>query len=597
MIRYFLVFFILITSAYSAISQVYVSVKGKKGNNGGIDAPVPTLADALNICRINGTKSILIREGRYFNTHIILTNKDNGLKISNYKSENVVLYGGQLVKSPIIENGFAVVDIPGSKNRSWDFRMVLVNNQIRLSTRMPQSGEFKATNKWLVKSLPAKDGYWERQPQTKDLRVLRFNKELLNLHNLDLRNAEISILHYWDETYAGIESIDQNQGIINLSYNASRPIGSFSTGRNANNFVIYNVKGGLKQDGAWYLDRGLEKMSYNLMDSEESSKIEMIIPKYRNIIAFDRSGVSNITLSGLKMSAATNKLQNEYFAAKSIDAAISGSNVSDLYLNNIEVFHSGGSGIKLNGNNIKITNSKVHDIGGGGIYIIGINNLIKNCEIKRVGLLFASSVGVFCTGSNNILKQLSIHNTPYSGISGVGNNGRIDSCVITSAMSKMNDGAGIYVSGSKDVKITNNKIIGSGNLIKGIYFDELSSNGIAKNNTVVNASIPFHCHLANNILFEANYFISNKSITFSTPKSESIILKGNTFVSPAIKNYSKNNNLEITSFVDNSIFTTESVSENYILKFIKSAGSNSNKIENIKSLELNKKIAALSKEN
>jgi len=82
----------------NAQQVIYVATNGDNNNAGTCDKPVKTLQGAVNKTRENGAKTIWIRGGRYFFDQTVnLGSQDNGLTISGYKNEKVILDGGENV--------------------------------------------------------------------------------------------------------------------------------------------------------------------------------------------------------------------------------------------------------------------------------------------------------------------------------------------------------------------------------------------------------------------------------------------------------------------------------------------------------------------
>lgn len=510
-----------------AQNAVYVAKDGRDINVGTINSPVLSLHKAIEISRNLKCHKIIIREGRYFNNNVNLCRADSGLIIENYPDELPILYGGIIIRHWQKENIFIYTEIAGVKERRIDFRMILVNDSLRDISRLPANGYYSYQNRWNVKSLPSIAGWWERQPTQLELTNLIYNPKDLD-ENIDINNAEITVVHQWEESYFGIKQLDTTNHIISLSYPAVEPLGSF----NHTEYVIWNTKEGLLNPGMWYLDRSKERLYYWPKDGETIDNIEVIIPIHRQIFSFEK-GTSNITIRGLKLCATTNKLQNENFAAENIDAAISGNDIYNIKLEHLSFVNTGGSGIKLFGRNISISNSVFINIYGSGIFIGGEDIKVDNCHITDVGIKFRGSVGIRMVGRKNLIKNCFITNIPYSGICMSGILSTIMNCQITNAMMFYKDGAAIYCGHDTDIVVKNNKIIGCGNVLKytmGIYFDELACNCIAMNNIVMNTTIPIHCYMANNIQFIDNIFYDNNRQNINWGGSNNILIDNNIFM-------------------------------------------------------------------
>ena len=206
---------------------------------------------------------------------------DSGLIIENYKNESPILYGGIIINQLQQESNCIYSHIPGLKNRTIDFRMILVNDSLRNISRLPVIGAYHYQNVWNVKGLPALAGEWERKPTTEELTKLIYNTNDIGSW-LDPNNAEITVFHQWEESYLGIKAIDTMTHSIVFSYPADQPLGSYSHSE----YIVWNSKEGMSSPGVWYIDRTNERLYYWLKEGEDLHTIEVIIPIYKNIFFF-----------------------------------------------------------------------------------------------------------------------------------------------------------------------------------------------------------------------------------------------------------------------------------------------------------------------
>ena len=479
-----------------AQNSIYIAQNGNDQSVGDINAPLLSLHRAIELSRNSGCKKIIIRGGRYFDVHVQFIPSDSGLIIENYKNESPILYGGIIVNQLQQENKCITANIPGLRNRTIDFRMILVNDSLRTISRLPAIGVYHYQNTWNVKGLPALAGEWERKPKLEESTNLIYNPKDIGSW-LNPNNAEITVYHQWEESYLGIKKIDTINHTIYSSYPAIEPFGSY----NHSEYLVWNTKEGLVHPGIWYIDRTKERLYYWPKNGESLSNIEVIIPLYKNIFSFSQ-GTRNISLRGLNIYCTANQLQNEGFGAANIDGAISGSGINGIIIENSLLENIGGSGIKLSGSNISINRTRIFNSYGGGINCSGEHVWIDSCTIENVGTFFRGAIGIYINGKQNRISKCTIMNTPYSGICLTGNNSLVENCFIKNAMSFFQDGGAIYCSNAKNTIVQNNNILGTGDnsrFIMGIYFDELSQDCIAQNNVVLNSIIPIHCHLAKNV--------------------------------------------------------------------------------------------------
>ncbi len=137
-------------------------------------------------------KIIIVRGGSYYEAEVVLESEDSGLTIEAYPGEKPVLYGGRPVKNWEKDGKYYVAKLEGVKDRTWDFRLLLVNNESRPRARLPKTGAFEHLNKtFRVRWMSGSGGGWEVQPTT-----MKYNRRDIGPW-LDLRNAELT-------TYGGL---------------------------------------------------------------------------------------------------------------------------------------------------------------------------------------------------------------------------------------------------------------------------------------------------------------------------------------------------------------------------------------------------------
>lgn len=507
---------------------IYVSPSGNDNYKGTRHAPLQSLTAAIDLSRKKHLKTIILREGKYFDVSVVLNPADSGLIIRNYPHESPILYGGIKLNTFNTEGDLIYTDLPKSKTK-WDFRMILVNDSLRNRSILPETGYFNHLNEWNVKLRPAVYGGWERKPTEQELSTMKYKPEDLKA-GLDLSSAEISIPHQWSESYVGIQAVDTCLHLIHFSYPAINVPGSLGY----KNYVIWNIKEGLTRPGQWFWDKQKNRLYYRLLQNESKNSVEIIIPEYSNVITVNK-GSRNIILEGLTIVATGNRLQNESFAAIALDAAISINGADHIRLNKLFFNRIGGNAIRLQGKHIIISNSRIENVGGGGIYFSGEDIRISCNTIQNTGLIFKGAVGIQGNGKKNSISECYINNTPYSGICLGGDSCLVEDCIIRHAMTFMQDGAAVYC-GIRNTTIRNNLITGNNTnrFTMGIYFDEQSQNCLAENNIVINTGIPVHCHIARNVLYHNNVFFDENPQHINYGRSSEIVLDHNLFIAPSV---------------------------------------------------------------
>ncbi len=560
--------FILICSDVIAQNALYVSPNGNDHLSGSLLNPLQTIDSALVISRKQHIHTIYLRKGTYYNVNLKITKADSNLLISGYKKEQAVLYGGMPFTSFEKKDGLLIISLLQKKGAT-DFQMILVNGSWRQRSRLPRSGSYRCLNEFKVKMVPlASGGGLERKPTTEELSQLKYMPADIAQWKKDVKNAEISLLNQWSESYAGVDAVDTIAQVIKLNYPLIAPPGSLGH----KEYVVWNTREGLTQGGQWYWDKLLNKIFYRELPGETVQ--EIIVPTQRNIITFEK-GAEKVRLKGFSLCAAANKLQNENFACSGIDPAIEGSQLRNISLEELSILQTNGSAIRLQGNNINVTGLHIRNCGGGGIYINGKNITITNCVIDSMGKIFKGATGIQGSAQKVLITNCTISNTPYSGICLAIDSGVIRDCIIKHAMTDLLDGGAIY-GNSHHTSVLHNYIVGNNDnrFTTGIYFDELSNDCSAQNNIVVNTGVPIHINIANSIIYSNNIFVDKQTQTINSGGSSAVLLDGNIFVAPKIqfngpsvfdkqidtlklepKNRKSANPTGITSFQNNCLFS------------------------------------------
>jgi len=144
-------------------AEVFVSPSGNdnwsgrlaQANSGKTDGPLATPAAALEAARKVGAgqpRRIVLQAGEYFlDTSLVLDPEDNGVEISAADGEKVVLFGGRNISGWRKEGKrFFTANLPGVKEGSWDFRVLIVNGRYCRRARLPETGTFQHLSEFRV---------------------------------------------------------------------------------------------------------------------------------------------------------------------------------------------------------------------------------------------------------------------------------------------------------------------------------------------------------------------------------------------------------------------------------------------------------------
>jgi len=518
---------------------VYVAVDGDDNNDGSKERPFATLNRALAATRkmkLGEKKYIIIRGGNYYDVKIQLGSLDSGLTIQAAGGEKPVLYGGKPITGWEKEGDcFYSAKLPSLDGKSWDFRMLLVNDEYRPRARLPEVGYFEHESRFPVSWLSSSEGGWARKPTHEELTTLKYKEGDLGAW-LDVKSAEVQVLHSWDDSIVGLESIDEEARILRFSSEATHPPGGFSGWiPHAKYYAIWNIKEGMHKPGNWYLDRTEGKVVYWPKEGEDMDSIEVIAPTTQSIIEIKNNfhlPLQNITIEGIELAVTNAPLKSAGFGTINLDGAIMvSSGIENLTLRNLTIRNTGGWAIKAeNTQNLRIEGCTIHSLGGGGIRAMGQNVVIKDNRIEHIGLDYPSSIAIFFKGEHSEIRNNEISGGPYSGINCGGKDLVIEENIIERVMQELVDGAAIYVGWAENVTLRKNiaRDIDQQSA-HAYYLDEQTTNSIVEDNLAVNIEIPLHNHMAEKNLIRNNVCISDKSITLSFSRCKDFTVEKNIF--------------------------------------------------------------------
>ncbi len=491
------------------------------------------------------SKTISLKKGKYFLSNTInLNNEDNGLVIEGENNEDVHLFGGHKITNWKKGKGdFWIASLPKVKSGEWFFRSLMINGHYAERSRYPEKGYLKHKTTFNGHWMSTVKGGWEVAPTEAELTQMKFNENDIK-QNFDIKSAELTIFHEWDETLVGIKSIDFENHVLTTSIKTGHPFGAF----NANKYVIWNMLEGLTKPGQWYLDKEKGELVYWPLSNEDMETIEVVAPTLENVIKIEDA--KNITIRNLSIHSANTPMKIGSFAAKLFDGAVSLNNSQLCTFENLNVSEVTGWGLKLFGEDITVKDCNIHDVGAGGIYVIGNNAVIKNNLIHDIGNLYYSAIALYVgvtdpnakdeweygkNKTNALISHNEIYNAPYVGIGIGGRNHTIEYNKISNVMIELADGSGIYATFCKNLLMQGNHIsnlaINRHGSISAYYLDELCDSSTIANNISHNIAIPLQCHMTNDNTVKNNYFTNESKLVISLAKCKRINFENNIFIS------------------------------------------------------------------
>ena len=520
----------------------FVAVNGNDSWSGRIskpnvsrtDGPLATLEAACKAARRLGTQQsrrVVVQGGEYFlDKPLILTDRDAGLSIESASGAKVCLYGGRKVVGWKRDGEkFYSAKLPGVKDKSWDFRALVVNERFCRRARLPEKGYFKHLSSFNVPWMSSTGGGWKRKPTNEELTTLKYRPEDIGPW-LDVNNAEVTVYHMWDESLVGLSAIDTKSGTLTFASPSGHPPGAFGVKK----YVVWNVREGMTRQGQWYLDRTAGKLVYWPLPGEDMAKAVVFAPTIESIIRIqgtrDRPA-SDITVRGLTLSVTTTPLEAGGFGAGKFEGAIFITSAQNCRLFGLEIVNVGGQGIKASGGALRIERCDVHHTGACGIKCSGTSNVVVDNHIHDVGLTYPSAIALQGGGRDCEISHNEIYETPYTAINWGGQNNHIEHNLIYHAMQELHDGAGIYCFAGKGLILRGNfirDIIDTGGYgASAYYLDERSEKCLVEGNLSVGIIRPSHNHMAKNNTIRNNVFISDADARLTFPKSSNYTVEKN----------------------------------------------------------------------
>jgi len=490
------------------------------------DGPVASPAEAVRRARglAGPPRRIVLRGGDYALTEPIDVGPDDeGLTIEAAPGEHVTLYGGRRITEwrPDGEK-FWAAELPEVAAGKWDFSLLTVNGRLARRARLPEKGFFEHCSEFKVRWMSTTGGGWQRKPTQAELTAMVYRKEDLGPW-LDVRNAELTIYHMWDESMVGLSAMDPNTRTLTFSTPAGHPPGAF----NVHKYEVWNVREGMTEPGRWYLDRSAGKVVYWPRESEDMTRASVYAPAIESILRIrgekDRPACG-ITIRGLTLTVTNTPLVAGGFGAGRFPGAVDLQHAADCVLEGLTVTHVAGQAIKgEHCRAIRIENCHLHQIGACGITFSGTESTVRNCHVHDTGLIYPSAIAVRFTGQNHAVVHNEVHDTSYSAVNSSGADSRFEHNHIYRAMKNLHDGAAIYITFCKRIALRGNfvhDIVDTGGYgASAYYLDEQAEHCLVENNVSYNVVRPSHNHMARNNTIRNNVFVSDGELVITFMKS------------------------------------------------------------------------------
>jgi hypothetical protein len=523
-----------------AAREFHVAGDGNDTHPGTEKQPFATLEAARDAARKgdpNAPRRIVMHGGAYYDVALVLEPRDSGLAIEAAPGEKPVLYGGRPVTGWKKDGDkFYAADLPGVRAGTLDFRSLVVNGDLRPRARLPKTGEFTHLTRFGAR-WHASDGGGFRGADKPELKLrLQYKPGDIGPW-LDVRNAELDIIHSWDSSMVGLKSHDPETRTLVFSNPSGYPPGAF----NVHRYVLWNVREGMHEPGQWYLDRTRGKVVYWPKPGEDIGQLSIVAPTTEAVITLQgtqSNRVSNVVIEGLQLRCTTTPLKAGTWAAIVYQGAVETAFTSNCTFRALHIAAVGGQGMRhKRGSHNLIQGCTIERTGAGGIYDMrGSFNRILDNRIHRIGRIYVSALGMTTydcwknpkLNHDNLVARNEIADTPYVGIEFKGVNNRYESNLVSRAMAVLEDGAAFYGNGKNHIL--------RGNLVRDLprgksahayYIDELGHDILVENNIALNCDWPVHVHLAHDNTYRNNLFVTAGDCKLTFPRSRNITMEQN----------------------------------------------------------------------
>jgi hypothetical protein len=506
------------------------------------DGPFATITrarDAIRGMKANGGLSesvtVMVRGGTHFlDDTIVFKQEDSGTKdcpitYMAYPGEKPVISGGRRITASWkpYKGEIMVCSIDEVKSGKWYFRQLFVNGKRQTRARIPHESYYQSEESLTETSFRFKEGDIKRWS--------------------NLNDVEVVVFHSWNESRFRISELNEEERVANfLDPKAKHPIGW----RGTNRYYIDNVFEGLEQPGDWYLERDTGNLYY--WPSDDIENAEVIAPVLNQLIRFEgglkEQHIQYINMRGLTFSDTAWELpENGYPDCGDVGdivdpSAITLENVRYCALEDNCIRNVGTYAIELTGYGNRIVGNDIFSTGSGGIISRNYDeehNIFSYNHIYDCGEVYHSAVGINIDEGGGTVSHNLIHDISHSGVytrhwatetqprerinqeQGL----IIEYNEIYNVMTKINDGAGIFVRDS-NIMIRNNVIhdvysYSNGTPGWGVYLGCETRDTEVENNIVYRTSESVHVWYADrNIIMANNIFIDGEisQINYQNPQ-------------------------------------------------------------------------------
>jgi parallel beta-helix repeat protein len=269
-------------------------------------------------------------------------------------------------------------------------------------------------------------------------------------------------------------------------------------------FFIQNDIRCLSSIGDWYHDTNTGKFYMYFGETDPTTKA-VKVATLNYIVHNDLWEGSYLKFDGLTLEGSINNTFHQDMWYTPYNTII-----------NCNIQFSGGSGVYSNASNTSVLNTTIHDCIITGVWVERTNSIISDNVIYNIGIIEGQAplatrcIGILSWGDDNLIHFNNVYNIGYNGIKINDNDVLVTENVVSNFCLVLNDGGGIYASGSSETgrRIERNKIyngVGKQGIqsmplsVHGIYLDDLT------NYITVNLNIVYDCNGAGLFLHSSSH--------------------------------------------------------------------------------------------
>ena len=460
------------------LSSYYVATNGSDNSAGTLDDPFRTIQEAAD--RAGPGDTVFIRGGTYRETVRPSRSGSAGAPVTfrPYGNESVTVSGADVVSGWSDHDGKVY-----QARQSWDLgageNQVFVDGRMMIEARWPNTTLDISRQRFATADQIS--ATMNGASSTAELR-----DAALTDPDGAWTGATIHIApgHGWVAQTSTVTKYTKGK----LAYKYQQMNERYEKPEGGDKYYLTGKFRALDAAGEWFRD---DNGQLFLWTPEGDSPAGHTVEAKRRDFAFDLRGRDHVTVTGLKVFAAT-------IGTDEGSHSITLSNLDAKYVSHYTLMSTGWSrpdttGIYLFGSRSVIRDSTIQFSAGHGLAVAGSNNRVENVVVRDAGYNGGNEAGINVRGTGHVVTNNTIYDMGRSGIKiGYAKKLTLTHNLIHDVMLQATDGGGIYTYGTaaQGTEIAYNVIYNSrsdGFGSVGVYLDNFSSDYVVHHNVVWNA--------------------------------------------------------------------------------------------------------------